>query len=50
MTSLRLPAAWTISQCVEQLDGAYSESTLRREIAAGNLRSRRVGRSLRVLD
>jgi excisionase family DNA binding protein len=49
-TYRRLPAPLTISECVEAINGSYSATTLRREIAAGNLKARRLGRTLRILD
>ena len=50
MSATVLPKVWTVGQCVEQLDHSVSEKTLRREIAAGRLRARRIGRAVRVLD
>ena len=50
MSTIELPSVWTVAQAVEKIDHAYSEATLRREIKAGRLRARRVGRTLRILD
>lgn len=49
-TTRHLPTPLTITECVEALNGSYSAWSLRKEIAAGNLKARRLGRTLRVLD
>lgn len=46
----RFPRLFTVSQAVEAIEHAVSEGTLRREIQAGRLRARRIGRCLRITD
>ena len=50
MSTTELPRVWTVAQAVEHLGGAYSASTLRRQIKLGNLKAKRTGRCVRILD
>lgn len=45
-----IPRAFTVAEAVEALHGAVSAKTLRREIAKGNLKARRIARCVRILD
>lgn len=48
VTSL-VPTLLTLAEAAERA-GSVSERTLRREVARGNLATRRIGRCLRVTD
>lgn len=48
MSVARLPGVLTVSEAAAQV--AVSTGTLRKEIKKGNLRARRIGRCVRVLD
>lgn len=50
MSVTKLKGFWTLSQCVDALDGAISEWTLRREIREGRLIAQRIGRCVRVTE
>jgi excisionase family DNA binding protein len=48
MSVVRLPGVLTVPEAAAQV--AVSTGTLRKEIKKGNLRARRIGRCVRVLD
>jgi excisionase family DNA binding protein len=48
MSVVRLPGVLTVPEAAAQV--AVSAGTLRNEIKKGNLRARRIGRCVRILD
>jgi excisionase family DNA binding protein len=48
MTVAILPGVFTISEAAER--ARVSETTLRKQIAAGNIRTRRIAGCVRILD
>ena len=48
MSVARLPGVLTVPEAATQ--AAVSAGTLRKEIKRGNLRARRIGRCIRILD
>ena len=48
MSVARLPGVLTVPEAAAQ--AAVSAGTLRKEIKRGNLRARRIGRCIRILD
>ena len=48
MSVARLPGVLTVPEAATQ--AAVSAGTLRKEIKKGNLRARRIGRCIRILD
>jgi excisionase family DNA binding protein len=48
MSVVRLPGVLTVPEAAAQV--AVSAGTLRNEIKMGNLRARRIGRCVRILD